>query len=195
MIQAVGATEVAPFVLRDVMPLHPPNETELLEALSEAKDASECLMAAYDAIDDTLDTLINGIFHKDDYAVKYVVEPLLTSDGPLGDILVRAKLLLGLGVISKQVFDDIDIFVTLREWTKHQDNNVSFTEVDVLFELNKISAIQKMMPIEYDDSMTSGLDEVMLDMFLERHYQRVKSTIILAITELVNTLCRDNPLV
>ncbi|MBY6195662.1 MltR family transcriptional regulator [Vibrio hangzhouensis] len=177
------------------MPLHPPNETELLEALSEAKDASECLMAAYDAIDDTLDTLINGIFHKDDYAVKYVVEPLLTSDGPLGDILVRAKLLLGLGVISKQVFDDIDIFVTLREWTKHQDNNVSFTEVDVLFELNKISAIQKMMPIEYDDSMTSGLDEVMLDMFLERHYQRVKSTIILAITELVNTLCRDNPLV
>ncbi|MGF1772559.1 MltR family transcriptional regulator [Vibrio wakamikoensis] len=177
------------------MPLHPPNETELLEALSEAKDASECLMAAYDAIDDTLDTLINSIFHKDDYAVKYVVDPLLTSDGPLGDILVRAKLLLGLGVISKEVFDDIDIFVTLREWTKHQENKVSFTEVDVLFELNKISAIQKMMPIEYDASMTAGLDKVMLEMYLERHYQRVKSTIILAITEMVSSLCKDNPLV
>ncbi|MFC5080603.1 MltR family transcriptional regulator [Vibrio thalassae] len=177
------------------MPLHPPNETELLEALSEAKDANECLMAAYDAIDDTLDTLINSIFHKDDYAVKYVVDPLLNNDGPLGDILVRAKLLLGLGIISKSVFDDIDIFVTLREWTKHQSNEVSFTERDVLFELNKISAIQKMMPIEYDPSMTEGLEGVMLEMFLERHYQRVKSTIILAITELVETLCRDNPLV
>ncbi|MCW8345894.1 MltR family transcriptional regulator [Vibrio sp. ZSDZ65] len=176
------------------MPLHPPNETELLEALSEAKDASECLMAAYDAIDDTLDALINTIFHKDDYAVKYVVDPLLSGDGPLGDILVRAKLLLGLGVISKEVYDDIDIFVTLREWTKLQENNVNFTEVDVIFELNKVTAIQKMMPIEYDASMAEGLDPVMLKMYLERHYQRVKSTLILAITELVSTLCRDNPL-
>ncbi|MGV2986462.1 MltR family transcriptional regulator [Vibrio sp. E150_011] len=194
MIQVTGVTSVAPFVLRELMPLHPPNETELLEALSEAKDASECLMAAYDAIDDTLDALINSIFHKDDYAVKYVVDPLLTSDGPLGDILVRAKLLLGLGVISKQVYDDIDIFVTLREWTKHQENNVSFTEVDVIFELNKVSAIQKMMPIEYDAKMAEGLDAVMLKMYLERHYQRVKSTLILAVTEMVSTLCRDNPL-
>jgi mannitol operon repressor len=194
MIVVSGAMQMAPFVLRDVMPIHPSNETELLEALSEAKDASECLMAAYDAIDDTLDTLINSIFHKDDYAVKYVVDPLLSNDGPLGGILVRAKLLLGLGVISKEVFDDIDIFVTLREWTKHQDNKVSFTEIDVLFELNKISAIQKMMPIEYDATVAETLDEPMLNMYLERHYQRVKSTITLAITELVNTLCRDNPL-
>ncbi|CAH0528745.1 MltR family transcriptional regulator [Vibrio hippocampi] len=176
------------------MPLHPPNETELLEALSDAKDASECLLAAYDAIDDTLDTLINRVFSKEDHAVKYVVDPLLKSDGPLGDIMVRAKLLLGLGVISKGVFDDIEVFVTLKEWTKFKENKVSFTEVDVIFELNKVQAIQNSMPIVYDETMIDGLDEVMLAMFLERHYQRVKSTIILAITELVATLCSDNPL-
>lgn len=176
------------------MPLHRPNETELLEALSDAKDASECLLAAYDALDDTLDAVINTIFHKDDHSVKYVVEPLLKSDGPLGDISVRAKLLLGLGVISKTVFDDIEVFVTLKEWTKFQDSEVSFTEVDVIFELNKVGAIQNSMPIVYDEAMVEGLDDLMLTMYQERHYQRVKSTIILAITELVAVLCRDNPL-
>ncbi|OIQ24880.1 MltR family transcriptional regulator [uncultured Vibrio sp.] len=177
------------------MNLHSKNESELLETLSEAKDANECLMAAYDAIDDTLDALINSIFHKDDYAVKYVVDPLLSNDGPLGDILVRCKLLLGLGIISKSVYDDIDIFVTLKEWAKLQGNKVSFTEVDVLFELNKITAVQKMMPIVYDISLESDLDEVMLAMFQERHYHKVKSTITLAVTELINTLTKDNALV
>ncbi len=191
------STMDSPMVLsnyRSVMPIHPINETDLLEALSEATSASECLFSAYDALDDTVDALLNNIFHKDDYAVKFVVDPLLKNDGPLGDIMVRAKLLLGLGVISKTIYDDIEIFVTLKKWVKIQEESVSFTETDIIFELNRISMIRSIMPIDYDPSFFDGLSEDLLTMSITRHHQKVKSTIVLAITEIVNQLCKDNSL-
>ncbi|MGF1754098.1 MltR family transcriptional regulator [Vibrio makurazakiensis] len=176
------------------MPIHPSHESELLEALSEAESAGACLMAAYDAVDDTVDVLLKNIFQKDDTAVKFVVEPLLNSGGPLGEIMVRAKLLLGLGVISKDLYDDLEIFVTLKEWAKIQGEDTNFTDVDVLFELNKVNAIKRIMPIEYDEEVVKTMSGPMLDMFLARHNQKVQSTIVLAITDIVNTLCRDNAL-
>lgn len=176
------------------MPIHPTNESELLEAISEAESADEVLLASYDALDDSIDALLQNIFHKDDYAVKFIVEPLLTNDGPLGEIMVRVKLLLGLGVISKEVYDDIEIFVTLREWAKVQGDSVSFTDENVLFELNRVNAIMKIMPIEFDPSLVDGMSEPMLQMFMGRHKQKVQSTIVLAITEILNQLFKDNPL-
>ncbi|CAM2932883.1 MltR family transcriptional regulator [Vibrio rarus] len=176
------------------MPINPEHETELLEALSEADSAYECLLTAYDALDDTVDALLKSIFFKDDHAVKYVVDPLLTNDGPLGEIQVRTKLLLGLGSISKQIYDDIDIFVTLREWAKIQGSKVSFTEVDVLFELNKINAIKGIMPIEFDADLLQGMSGATLEMFLSRHFKRVRSTLVLAVTDIITQLCRENDL-
>ncbi|CAK2140122.1 mannitol operon repressor [Vibrio crassostreae] len=179
---------------RAVMPIHPSHETELLEALSEAESAGACLMAAYDALDDTVDAVLKNIFKKDDTAIKFVVEPLLNSGGPLGEIMIRAKLLLGLGVISKELYDDLEVFVTLKEWAKIQGDDTSFTEVDIIFELNKVHAIQRIMPIEYDVEMVETMSGPMLEMFLGRHNQKVKSTIVLAITDIITTLCRDNAL-
>lgn len=49
------------------------------------------------------------VFRKDDYAVKYAVEPLLEGDGPLGKLSVRLKLLFALGAISREVYEDISI--------------------------------------------------------------------------------------
>ncbi len=194
MIQMKGATQVALSSYRNTMPIHPTHETELLEALSEAEGAGEILMAAFDALDDTVDALLQNIFHKDDYSVKFVVEPLLTSSGPLGDITVRTKLLLGLGVLSKEVYDDIEIFVTLKEFAKLEGEKINFMDVNVIFELNKVNAIQKIMAIDYDPSLVEGMSGPMLEMFQGRHNQKVQSTIVLAITDIVNELCRDNAL-
>lgn len=194
MINHQSATPVALSYYRAVMPIHPSHETELLEALSEAESAGACLMAAYDALDDTVDAVLKNIFKKDDTAIKFVVEPLLNSGGPLGEIMVRGKLLLGLGVISKELYDDLEVFVTLKEWAEIQGEDTSFTEVDVIFELNKVHAIQRIMPIEYDAEMVETMSGPMLQMFLGRHHQKVKSTIVLAITDIINTLCRDNAL-
>lgn len=199
MIQTKGASYEAPFNFnphnnKSYMPITPEHETELLESLSEAESAHECLLTAFDALDDTVDALLKSILFKDDYAVKYVVDPLLTNDGPLGEIQVRTKLLLGLGSISKEVYDDIEIFMTLREWAKIQGEDVSFTEVDVLFELNKINSIKGIMPLEFDATLAEGMSGATLDMFLTRHFQRVRSTLVLAITDIINKLCRENDL-
>ncbi len=176
------------------MPIHTDHATELLEELAESANAAECLLCAYDVLEDMLDALLKSIFHKDDYAVKFVVDPLLTNDGPLGETLVRIKLLLGLGVISKSVYDDIEIFVTLKEWVKLEEGNVDFWDKDIIFELNRIHAIQKTMPIDYSPELLHDMSDDMSNMFLERHFQKVRSTIVLAVTDIHQQLAKDNVL-
>lgn len=176
------------------MSIHTNNESELLEELAGSANAAECLLCAYDVLEDMLDALLKSIFHKDDYSVKFVVEPLLTSDGPLGEILVRTKLLLGLGVISKEVYDDIEVFVTLKEWVKVQEGKISFWDQDIVFELNRINAVQKMMPIDYAPELVEGMSDDMQQMFLERHFQKVRSTIVLAVNDIHQQLARENAL-
>jgi mannitol operon repressor len=176
------------------MPLHSAHVNELLDDLAEASTPAECLMCAYDVIEDMIDLLLKSIFHKDDYAVKFVVDPLLSSDGPLGQILVRIKLLLGLGSISKQTFDDIEVFVTLKEWVKVQEGNISFWDQDIVFELNRVSAIQATMPVEYSPELLENVPDEMRDMFFERHFQRIRSTIVLAVNQIQQELAKQNAL-
>ncbi|UJF18287.1 MltR family transcriptional regulator [Vibrio sp. SS-MA-C1-2] len=171
------------------------DEARLLERLSNAESPSDCLSISYQVLNDTIELLIQSIFHKDDYAVKYVVDPLLDNQGPLGDVFVRIKLLLGLGVIGKEDYDDIEIFVTLHEWLKIQEGSISFTDRDIMFELNRINAINAIMPIELDTEFLKTLDDSSLEMFLHRHNQRVISTIVLAVTNIVTKLCEDNALI
>lgn len=194
MITTSSAAPAALFSSKNLMPISSEHETELLEALADSQTASECLMTAYDALEDTVDALLKAIFHKEDYSVKYVVDPLLTNDGPLGEILVRTKLLLGLGSISKEVYDDIEVFVTLREWAKIEGDKVSFNDPNVLFELNRVNSISTIMPLEFDEEIVSSLSGSTLDMFLARHFQKVRSTIVLAITDIIQSLGRDNAL-
>ncbi|KJY83568.1 mannitol operon repressor [Vibrio galatheae] len=194
MLVPQSATDVALYPFEENMPIHSSHEAELLEELAESANAAECLLCAYDVLEDMLDAILKSIFHKDDYAVKFVVDPLLTNDGPLGEILVRTKLLLGLGVISKQTYDDIDVFVTLKEWVKVQEGKLDFWDRDIVFELNRVNAIRKIMPIEYSPELIEGLNEEMKTMFLERHFQKVRSTIVLAVNDIHQQLSRDNAL-
>lgn len=189
-----SATNVAHFPIEEAMPIYSSNESELLEELAESANAAECLLCAYDVLEDMLDAVLKSIFHKDDYAVKFVVDPLLSGNGPLGETLVRIKLLLGLGVINKETYDDIEVFVTLKEWVKVQDGKLDFWDQDVIFELNRIHAIQKIMPIDYSPELVEGLNTDMKSMFLDRHFQKVRSTIVLAVNDIHQQLSKDNAL-
>nr|WP_162889702.1 MltR family transcriptional regulator [Vibrio sp. dhg] len=194
MMEYNSATNVAHFPIEEAMPIYSSNESELLEELAESANAAECLLCAYDVLEDMLDAVLKSIFHKDDYAVKFVVDPLLSGNGPLGETLVRIKLLLGLGVINKETYDDIEVFVTLKEWVKVQDGKLDFWDQDVIFELNRIHAIQKIMPIDYSPELVEGLNTDMKSMFLDRHFQKVRSTIVLAVNDIHQQLSKDNAL-
>lgn len=194
MIEYNSATDVARFPFEEVMPIYSNNESELLEELAASANATECLLCAYDVLEDMLDAVLKSIFHKDDYAVKFVVDPLLSGNGPLGETIVRLKLLLGLGVINKEAYDDIEVFVTLKEWAKVKEGELSFWDQDIVFELNRIHAIKKIMPIDYSPELIEGLNSEMEAMFLERHFQRVRSTIVLAVNDIHQQLSQDNAL-
>ncbi len=172
------------------MPSPPTFESELLDAISEATDPDEILRAAFDALDDTLDLLLRTMFYQDDFSVKYLVNSLLTTDGPLGDMMVRAKLLLALGLIDKTTYQDLDIFTNLKAWTKLSDKSISFTDQDIIFELNRLSPIKRNLLIEFDQGLIKNLEEPMLKMHLSRHQEKVRSMIILAVIELIEILSK-----
>ncbi|EGR0144549.1 MltR family transcriptional regulator [Vibrio alginolyticus] len=171
--------------------IHLPNESELVEVIAEADDPSSVIVAAYHALDDAIGAVMQRMLSRNEQAVQYIVDPLMGSAGPLGDIKVRAGLLLGLGVVSREVYADLEVFLRLKEYCEDASKPVSFTDLYVLTELRSIEAIKRTMPIEYDPSMISGLSEMMMKMFIERHNQKVRSTIVLAITDLVSQLSGD----
>ena len=175
-----------------IEPVDLPNEAELLEVISTAEDPSAVFLAAYHALDDTIGVLMQSIFYKDDYAVKYVVDPLLKNQGPLGDVMIRSKLLYGLGVINREIYEDIERFVTLKEWADTPQSSIYFTDPDVIEELQRVHVVQSVMPIDYDQQAANSLPQEMLTMFIERHNQKVQSSIVLAIAELVRQICHSD---
>ena len=59
-------------------------KTEVLEKLNAGKTVRSFLIAAVELLAEALNVLVVQVFRKDDYAVKYAVEPLLSGSGPLG---------------------------------------------------------------------------------------------------------------
>ncbi len=67
-------------------------ENRVLERLNAGKTVRSFLITAVELLTEAVNILVLQVFRKDDYAVKYAVEPLLDGDGPLGDLSVRLKL-------------------------------------------------------------------------------------------------------
>ena len=83
-------------------------ENRVLERLKAGKTVRSFLISAVELLTEAVNILVLQVFRKDDYAVKYAVEPLLDGDGPLGDLSVRMKLIYGLGVISRHEYEDAE---------------------------------------------------------------------------------------
>ncbi len=83
-------------------------ENRVLERLNAGKTVRSFLIATVELLTEAVNILVLQVFRKDDYAVKYAVEPLLEGSGPLGDLSVRLKLIYGLGVISRAEYEDAD---------------------------------------------------------------------------------------
>lgn len=86
------------------------------------------------------------VFRKDDYAVKYAVEPLLDGDGPLGDLSVRLKLIYGLGVINRQEYEDAELLMALREELNHDGNEYAFTDDEILGPFGELHCVAALPP-------------------------------------------------
>jgi len=76
-------------------------ENQVLERLNTGRSVRSFLIAAVELLAEAVNLLVLQVFRKDDYAVRYAVEPLLLGNGPLGELSVRLKLIYGLGVITR----------------------------------------------------------------------------------------------
>ncbi|SSM45350.1 mannitol repressor protein [Klebsiella pneumoniae] len=138
------------------------------------------MIAAVELLTEAVNILVLQVFRKDDYAVKYAVEPLL--DG--SDLSVRLKLIYGLGVISRHEYEDAELLMALREELNHDGSEYAFTDDEILGPLGELHCVSALPPAPlFDDS-----DADLLAMQKQRYQQVVRSTMVLSLTELISRI-------
>jgi mannitol operon repressor len=158
-------------------------ENRVLERLNAGKTVRSLLIAAVELLTEAVNILVLQVFRKDDYAVKYAVEPLLDGDGPLGDLSVRLKLIYGLGVISRTEYEDCELLMALREELNHDGNDYTFTDDEMLGPFGELHCVSALPAAPVFD--VSG-DPELRAMQQQRYQQIVRSTMVLSLTELIS---------
>ena len=79
------------------------SEDPIYEKLNEATSIRGFITASVAIFDDAVEKLINRVFRKTDFVVKSVIDSLFETSGPLSELPIRLKVLLGLGVINQGV--------------------------------------------------------------------------------------------
>jgi len=170
-------------------------EHEILEYLNTSLTVRGFFISAVDVFEQVIQTLIERIFLKNDFAVQSVVGPLLHDSGPLGELSVRLKLLFGLGVIPQDTYHDIDGMIRLKNLLNNDSSDYSFTDpiiVDAIQELH-IAKSMNMAPFEPIAAAQDDVDLVFYQMQLDRKQLVIKSSLALAIISLCDGLDRESP--
>jgi len=159
-------------------------ENRVLERLNAGKTVRSFLIAAVELLTEAVNILVLQVFRKDDYAVKYAVEPLLEGDGPLGDLSVRLKLIYGLGVISRHEYEDAELLMALREELNHDGNEYGFTDDEILGPFGELHCVSALPPEPQFDTSDADL----YTMQRQRYQQVVRSTMVLSLTGLISRI-------
>lgn len=163
-------------------------ENRVLEALNAATTVRSFMLRAVELLAEAAGILMLQVFRKDDYAVKYAVEPLMTGSGPLGDLSVRLKLIYGLGIISRKEYEDAELLMALGEELTHDEHDYRFTDDEILGpigELHCVSALPAEPPLPADGDSE---DRLLIGMRQQRYQQMVRSTLVLSLTELISQI-------
>ncbi len=159
-------------------------ENQVLERLNAGGSVRSFLIAAVELLAEAVNILVIQVFRKDDYAVKYAVEPLLLGDGPLGELSVRLKLIYGLGVINRNEYEDCELLMALREELNHDGNDYHFTDDEILGPFGELHCVAELpSPPQFISE-----DADLLAMQRQRYQQVVRSTMVLSLTELISRI-------
>ncbi|CCN70115.1 MULTISPECIES: MltR family transcriptional regulator [Vibrio] len=170
------------------------NETEIIERLNSASSVRGFFITAVDVFNLSIDGLMQRIFRKDNFAVQSVVGPLLQDSGPLGDLSVRLKLLFGLGVLTDEIYNDIDSIIKIKNQLNSDTSEYEFTDPSVLNPIKKLHLVKNVGLAQLEVCEPDG--DIDLDFYqlqLQRQQQIVKSGLSLAIVEICNELGKESP--
>lgn len=164
-------------------------ENRILERLNARQTVAGFIQATVGLLAEAVDLLVLQAFRKDDYAVKYAVEPLLEGSGPLADLPVRLKLIYALGVISRDEYEDVELLLALNNELKHENKIHSFTDDEILGPINMLHSMTALPPQPTLHLPEDVVDDLLVNMQEQRYQQMVRSTLVLSITDLVTRLC------
>ncbi|HCR3983664.1 TPA: MltR family transcriptional regulator [Kluyvera ascorbata] len=163
-------------------------ENRILERLNARQTLTGFIQTAVSLLSEAVDQLILQAFRKDDYAVKYAVEPLLEGSGPLANLPVRLKLIYALGVISRDEYEDVELLLALNNELAHENKIYSFTDDEILGPINMLHCMTTLPPPPTLHLPEDVVDDALRTMQEQRYQQMVRSTLVLSITDLVTSL-------
>lgn len=165
----------------------------IYEKLNEATSIRGFITASVAVFDEAIDSLINRVFRKTDFAVKSVVDSLFMTSGPLFDLGIRLKVLLGLGVISHAVFQDINTFIDIKEKLNNDEKDYDFS-AEIIIEFLKQLHHQKDKSLFTPLSEEENPDSLSYQIKKQRQEKLVRSCLILSISEIYEQLLVESPL-
>ncbi|MGL9750817.1 MAG: MltR family transcriptional regulator [Symbiopectobacterium sp.] len=162
-------------------------ENRVLESLNAAKIVHSFMLKAVELLAEAVSIRMLRIFCKDDYAVKYAVEPLMTGSGPLGDLSVRLKLIYGLGMISRKEYEDAELVMVLGEELFYDENDYCFTDDEILGPITELHCVTAL-PHPPERLMEGEPADPLLIPMQQRYQQVVRSTLVLSLTVLISQI-------
>lgn len=172
------------------------NHDHFIEQLSEIATLRGFLALSTTQLNQQVERLIQRVFRKTDFALKSVVDSLFEHQGPLAELNVRLKLLLGLGVISAPLYEDINAFIEFKlalsdeieEPTFASHFTIEFAQKLHFADLTHLNELRKQKPI------SPNRDSMLLQMQQLRLERVMRSSLILALTKMVEQLDVESPL-
>lgn len=171
-------------------------QNDLIEQLAETHSIHQFMQLACNGLGSRLDQLIERVFRKTDFALKSVVDSLFEHQGPLAELSVRLKVLLGLGVISPKLFEDISLFLEIKNHLNDEEEEVNFSHPAIIqfakdlhhvdfFPIDELLKVK--LNLDNKDSMLYKMQQMRLE-------KMVRSGLILAVTEIIEQLDVESPL-
>ncbi|GLO61096.1 MltR family transcriptional regulator [Vibrio sp. MACH09] len=170
------------------------SETDIIEKLNSSTTVRGFFIATGEIFNQSIDTLIQRVFRKDDFAVQSVVGPLLDNSGPLGDLSVRLKLLFGLGVLPDEIYHDIEDIISLKNALTHSANEYDFFDPYILQPMKKLRSADHMGIVQSVIPPSDDLDAEFYQLQLQRQRQIIKSALSLTVVHICGQLDRESPL-
>lgn len=160
-------------------------ENQILERLNQRPEVHLFVQEVIALISQAIDKLMLKVFRKDDYAVKYAVEPLLTGNGPLGELSVRLKLLFALGAITRETYEDIELFLDLNESLSQQALKLNYIDDEIIGSIKMLHCMGPLPEMMRFDQPEDMVDKQLIELQKQRYQQMVKSSLVLSVTDLI----------
>ncbi|EOD56920.1 MltR family transcriptional regulator [Aeromonas molluscorum] len=168
-------------------------EDDVLERLNEQDGPRGFFLEVVTILEEAVDSLMRRAFRQEEYAVKYAIEPLLNQSGPLGQIEVRLKLIFALGLVSLELYQDIDVYLKIRDFLVRDPKDYRFSDKPVRDLLDRLHGINRAGLMELEPP-ASEEDWTFYQMQLARQDQMVRSSLVLAVAHCVGELHKESPI-